>query len=51
MNTYIPAYGSELEDVGDCDDNFVERPISNNKTGKSCPVTKAWFTILPSYYY
>lgn len=39
--TYVSICSSELdEDVGDCDGNFVKRPFSSNKTGKSSPVTK-----------
>lgn len=39
MTTYIPNYGSELEDVGDCDDNFVKLPLSNNIRGKK-PISR-----------
>jgi len=31
MTTYISTYNSELEDIGDCDDNFVKPPLSNKR--------------------
>lgn len=33
MTIYISTYSSDIEDGGDCDDNFVKAPLSNNITG------------------
>ncbi|KAL6614101.1 hypothetical protein ACP70R_036371 [Stipagrostis hirtigluma subsp. patula] len=32
MASHISTYSSDVEDAGDCDDNFVNPPLSNNKT-------------------
>jgi hypothetical protein len=34
MTAYLSTYSSDLEDVDDCDDNFVKLPLPKNKTGK-----------------
>jgi len=37
MTTYISTYNSELEDIGDCDDNFVKPPLSNKRGNRPMP--------------
>ena len=33
MIIYISIYSSDIEDAGDCNDNLVKAPSSNNVTG------------------